>query len=175
MRTFGVICDPESSMSTECERIAHHLADTINGQAWYGDSLQQVLKGVNARQAQAHPIPNAHSTWELLRHVESWVKFALGAVEGVPIPAWPGMPVELDWPAVADNSESETAWKKTVDSFFSHHSKLVETVRNLSDERLEATVPGRNYNFYRLFHGTIQHAVYHAGQIVMLKKMTAQD
>jgi hypothetical protein len=94
-----------------------------NGKAWYGDSLRQILDGVSAKQAYAHPVPDAHSIWELLCHVESWVKFALGAVDGVPIPPWPAMPVELDWPAVTDTREP--AWKQVVDSFFSHHLKLV--------------------------------------------------
>jgi hypothetical protein len=32
-------------------------------------------------------------------------------------------------------------------------------------------VPGRNYTFYRLFQSTMQHAVYHAGQSALLKRM----
>jgi DinB superfamily len=156
-------------MNKECTRIAHQLASTISGEAWYGDSLRQILDGVKAKQAQAHPIPGAHSIWELLCHVEAWVKFSLGAVDGIPIPQWPGMPVELDWPPVADTSER--AWKHTVDSFFSHHRKLVDAIQALSDERLAATVPGRTYNFYQLFQGNVQHAIYHGGQITLLKKM----
>ena len=120
-------------------------------------------------QAQAHPIPNAHSIWELLCHVEAWVKFAIGAVAGVPIPAWPSMPPELDWPAITDTGD--IAWNRTVDSFFSQHLKLIETIKAFSDERLDAIVPGRTYTFYRLFQSTTQHAVYHAGQIALLKKM----
>jgi len=119
-------------MNTECNRIAHQLASTINGDAWYGDSLEKMLNDVTAKQAQARAIPSAHSIWELLCHVDAWVNFTLGAVQGVPIPAWPGMPVELDWPAVTDTSER--AWKHAVDSFFSN-------------------------------------AIYHAGQIALLKKI----
>ena len=155
-------------MNTECIRIADQLASTISGEAWYGDSLRQILKDLNATQAQAHPIPNAHSIWELLRHVEAWVKFAIGAVDGVPIPPWPAMPAELDWPVVTETGEP--AWQQTVDSFFSHHLRLVETIKTFPDERLDSIVPGRTYNFYRLFQSTTQHAVYHAGQIALLKK-----
>jgi hypothetical protein len=158
-----------ASMSTECNRIASQLASTISGEAWYGDSLRQILEGVTAKQAQSHPIPNAHSIWELLCHLEAWVRFALGAVDGVPIPAWPAMPVELDWPAVSDTSEA--AWQQAVSSAVSQHLKLVETIKAFPDERLEATVPGRTYNFYRLFQSTTQHAVYHSGQIALLKKL----
>jgi len=156
-------------MNTECNRIAHQLDSTINGDAWYGDSLQNIINDVTANQAQARAIPSAHSIWELLCHVDAWVNFTLGAVQGVPIPAWPGMPVELDWPAVTDTSER--AWKHAVDSFFSNHLRLVETIKTFTDDRLEATVPGRTCNFYRLFLGVTQHAIYHAGQIALLKKI----
>jgi uncharacterized damage-inducible protein DinB len=155
-------------MSTESNRIAYQLASTVNGEAWYGDSLRQILENVTAEQAQARPIPNAHSIWELLCHMEAWVKFALGAIDGVPIPPWPAMPVELDWPPVTDTSQP--AWNQAVNSFFSHHLRLVEKIKTFPDERLDANVPGRTYNFYRLFQSTTQHAVYHAGQIALLKK-----
>ena len=155
-------------MSTECNRIGQQLASTINGDAWYGDSLQKILNDVTAKQAQARAIPSAHSIWELLCHIDAWVHFTLGAVQGAPIPAWPGMPVELDWPTVTDTSER--AWKHAVDSFFSNHLRLVETIKTFTDERLETTVPGRTYNFYRLFLSATQHATYHAGQIALLKK-----
>jgi len=158
-------------MSTECNRIAHQLSSAINGDAWYGDSLQRILHDVTAGQAQAHAIPGAHSIWELLCHLDAWVNFTLGAVHGVPIPAWPGMPVELDWPVVTDTSER--AWKQVIDSFFSSHLRLVETIKNFTDERLEAIVPGRAYNFYRLFLGATQHVTYHAGQIALLKKTSS--
>ena len=160
---------PGLNMSTECNRIAWQLASTINGEAWYGDSLRQILKDATAKQAQAHPVSNAHSIWEIVCHVEAWVKFALGAVDGVPIPAWPAMPVELDWPAITETSDP--AWKFAVESLLSHHFKLVETIKTFTDDRLEAAVPGRTYNFYRLFQSTTQHAVYHSGQIALLKKI----
>jgi hypothetical protein len=155
-------------MTTECNRIAYQLASTINGEAWYGDSLREILAGVTAEQAQGHPISSAHSIWELVIHLEAWVNFADGAVQGVPIPPWPAMPKELDWPPVTEASEK--AWQVEVASFFASHLKLVEAIKGFSDERLESTVPGRTYNFYRLFQSTTQHAVYHSGQIALLKK-----
>jgi hypothetical protein len=168
-----IIAAINPNMTPECRRIADQLASTINGEAWYGDSLQEILRDVTASEAQARPIPGAHSIWELVFHIDSWVKFALGTVSGVPIPPWPGMPVELDWPSITD--ASAPAWTRAGESFFSHHLELVEMIKAFSDERLEAIVPGRTYNFYRLFQSTIQHAVYHAGQIALLKKIRTKD
>src|ERR1041385_4948522 len=156
-------------MNTECHRIAYQLASTINGEAWYGNSLREILTDVTAKQAQGHPIADAHSIWELLYHVEAWVKFTIGAMDGTPIPPWPAMPVELDWPQVTETNER--AWRQSVDSFFGQHSRLTEKINDFTDEGLEAAVPGRASNFYRLFQSTTQHAVYHAGQIALLKKM----
>ena len=156
-------------MTTECNRIAYQLASTINGEAWYGDSLREILNGVTAEQAKAHPIPNAHSIWEIVVHVNAWIKFFSGAIQGTPIPAWSTMPKELDWPPVKDMNEQ--AWKQAISTFFDEHLRLVETIKSFGDERLEATVPGRTYNFYRLFQSATQHAVYHSGQIALLKKM----
>lgn len=156
-------------MNTECNRIASALASAIKGDAWYGDSLHKILDNVTAKQAEAHPISNAHSIWELVLHVEAWVKFCLGAVQGTLIPVWSTMPKEQDWPPVSDTGE--LAWKQAVSSFLSSHLRLGEALKTLSDDRLETTVPGRPYNFYHLFQGMIQHAVYHGGQIALLKKM----
>lgn len=155
-------------MTTECTRIAYALASAINGEAWYGDSLREILDKVTAQQAQARPIANAHTIWELVAHIEAWVVLAEGAVQGKPIPSWSTMPKEMDWPPVGETSEQ--AWKQAVQSFLAIHLGLVEAIKTLSDDRLEAIVPGRTYNFYHLFQGMIQHAVYHGGQIALLKK-----
>ena len=44
-------------MNTECNRIAYALASAINGEAWYGDSLREILDKVTAKHAQARPLP----------------------------------------------------------------------------------------------------------------------
>src|SRR5215469_8018118 len=155
-------------MNTECRRIADQMASTVNGNAWYGDSVREILNGVTAKQAEARPIANAHSIWELIVHLEAWVKFNLGAIQGTPIPPWPAMPKELDWPPVTQTGEA--AWKQAVESFFANHLMLIEAIKGFGDDRLKSNVPGRSYDFYHLFQGTTQHAVYHSAQIALLKK-----
>jgi hypothetical protein len=79
------------------------------------------------------------------------------------------MPKEQDWPPVTAGSED--SWQQAVDSLRSNYRKLVEEIKTVGDERLDAIVPGRAYNFYHLFQSMMQHAVYHSGQISLLKKM----
>jgi hypothetical protein len=155
-------------MDTECKHIAEQLSSTLNGEAWYGDSVRKILEGVTSARALSHPIPSAHSIWDLVHHVDAWCKFAYGAVNGIAIPGWPDMPQEQDFPPVIDKGDE--AWQQSLQSLFTNHMKLVEAIRGFGDARLEDMVPGRPYKFYRLFQSTTQHAVYHAGQIALLKK-----
>jgi uncharacterized damage-inducible protein DinB len=156
-------------MNTECERSALELASTINGEAWYGDSLREILEGVTAEQARAHPVPNAHSIWEIVVHLDAWIQLFSGAMHGTPIPAWPAMPAEQDWPPV--NARTDDAWAASVRSLFEHHLRFAERMKSFGDERLQSTVPGRTYNFSRMFQSASLHAAYHTGQIALLKKM----
>lgn len=36
---------------------------------------------------------------------------------------------------------------------------------------LDAAVPGKAYDVYFLLHGVIQHTLYHAGQIALMKRI----
>ena len=47
---------------------------------------------------------------------------------------------------------------------------LAEGLEALTDEDLARTVPGSNFTFKQMIHGTIHHNLYHAGQINILKK-----
>src|SRR4051794_10782766 len=131
-------------MNSQCQRSADQLASTINGEAWYGDSLREILAGVTAERARAHPISDGHSIWEIVAHLNAWIEFYSGAVHGVPIPPWATMPKELDWPLSEDG---EQAWQECLRSCFENHSKFVDQMKSFGDERLNSTVPGRRYDF----------------------------
>jgi len=156
-------------MNISCSRSAEQLTSTISGQAWHGDSLREILEDVTAEEAQAHPVANVRSIWEIVLHLDAWVEFFSGAVRGTPIPAWATMAKAQDWPYIG--IVSDEAWERCVGSLLHHHSELAEAIEAFGDARLDATVPGRTYNFNRLFQSASLHAAYHAGQIALLKKM----
>ena len=158
-------------MNTECQRVANELASNLDGEAWYGESIREILNGVTAEQANARPVSDAHSIWEIVLHVDAWIRLYIEALEGTPIPEWKSMPKEMDWPPVTATGEDD--WKQAVSRLFNNHLEMVERIKSFDDERLESAVPGRTYTFYRLFHGATLHAVYHGGQIALLKKVAA--
>ena len=157
-------------MNTECLHIAEEIRATFEGDAWYGESVQVILRGVTAAQAFAHPIANAHSIWELVLHVSAWAQAAVEALKGVPIPRGP-WPAERDFPPITERNEA--AWQQAVNKLLSIHRDFWQAIEKFEDTRLTEKVPGRSYTFYQLFLGWGQHAVYHAGQIALLKKAQA--
>ena len=152
-------------MNTECSRIADQLRRAFSGNAWHGPALRELLANVTAEQAVASPLPAAHSIWELVLHIEVWAHAAREATKGTPMPKIVG--TEEDWRSAGN---SAAAWTSTQDRLFSTAEQLAQAVERFGDDRLQEIVPGRKYDFYYLFHGIVQHSLYHGGQIGMLKK-----
>jgi len=153
---------------SEAARIADQLRRAFRGDAWHGDSVFEILEGVTAAQAAARPIARAHTIWELVLHVAAW--------DGAVLRRLGGVAVELsdaeNFPTVTDASEA--AWRKALAQVRRVHEELVEAVSILPDSRLDEMVPGKegaHYTFYYMLHGVVQHELYHAGQIALLKKM----
>jgi uncharacterized damage-inducible protein DinB len=150
---------------TETHRINSQLKRAQEGQAWHGPSLRELLDGVTAEQAAAKPIPNAHSVWELVNHIIAWEQIAKRRLEGAGEIA---VPDEVNFPPVTDASDE--AWQATRRSLEASNRGLRESIKKIDDPKLEELTPGTAYSIYVLLHGVIQHDLYHAGQIALLKK-----
>ncbi len=154
-------------MKTECLRIADQLRRAFEGKAWHGPSLKELLADVTDEQACAHPMAAAHSIWELVLHIEVWAKAGLQSMGGVPMPKIVG--TVQDWPQVSDPGAA--AWLQATGRMYDTMSQLSRAIEQFGDARPPEIVPGRpQYDYYVLFHGIIQHSLYHAGQIALLKK-----
>lgn len=151
--------------SSEIPRILDQLHRTFEGAAWHGDSVMKVLEGVTAEQAAQRPLENAHSIWELVLHMTTWKNVARWRIEHhdhVPTE-------EENFPAVTDTSDD--AWRLALERLVDAHLKLYDAVLRMTEEQLDEEFPpnGQLSHYVRL-HGVIQHDLYHAGQIALLKK-----
>jgi len=150
---------------SEAARIADQLRCAFEGSAWHGPAVLELLSDIDATTAASHPMPEAHSIWELVLHITAWD----GAVNRRIVTR---KAVTLNdaqnFPKVKDKSRA--AWKETIALLKTTHKALVKTVAALPDSRLTDRVPGKNYNVYFMLHGVAQHELYHAGQIAILKK-----
>ena len=152
-------------MNAESLRIADQLRRAFAGDAWHGSPLRDLLAGVTSDEARARPLRHVHNIGELVLHIDVYLHVAFEATRGVPMPKLYG--TERDWPALHD---SAAAWTAAQDRMFQNAEKLAAAIDRFDDANLQAIVPGRAYDFYFLFHGIVQHSLYHGGQIAMLKK-----
>jgi len=153
---------------TEVERIADQLQRAFDGDAWHGPSLIALLEDVTASQAAARTVSNAHSIWELVSHIAAWERAGLRRLGGDRAE----LSDDENFPSTVHASEQ--AWVQTKEALKSGHDELHQAVIALDDSRLEQPiVPGLS-TIYVTLHGIVQHTLYHAGQIAILKKAKAR-
>lgn len=145
-------------MKGELER-AHY------GEAWHGPALRVSLAGVTSEMAAARPIPDAHSIWEIVTHVNVWLSEVRQRLQREARDLTP----EQDWPPA--NGAGDAAWERTLAALDEAHGQLRDAIGGLSEEQLREKVGGTQYSAYVMLEGAIQHHAYHAGQIALLKKM----
>ncbi len=153
---------------SEVERIRDQFRRAFDGEAWHGPSVLALLKGVTAAQAAARPIPGAHTIWELTQHIRAWEGACLRRLNGDPAQ----LPDSEDWSDVNDHSEA--AWEQTKQKLTETHQQLLEALESVDDARLDQPImthPEIPFSStYVTLHGGVQHDLYHAGQIAILKK-----
>ena len=147
------------------QRLADQIRRSHDGEAWHGPSLAEILDGLTAKEAAAHPIQGAHSIWELVVHVAIWQKHILDRVQRGGMAE---IPDELDWPKVGEASEA--AWKAALADLKKQNEDLARVVEKLDDAKLNSQVKGKDYDFHFMLESVPHHNLYHAGQIALLKK-----
>jgi uncharacterized damage-inducible protein DinB len=148
----------------EIELIADQLNRAFDGDAWHGPALMEVLDGIHATTAAAHPIPEAHSIWELVLHLATWERVITRRIQGETL-----MPSdEENFPQV--QQPTNAAWQDALQTLRTTHSELMQLVSSMKESQLNERVPGKDYDLRFMLTGAVQHAAYHGGQIALLKK-----
>ena len=141
------------------------LRRAFEGDAWHGPSLLETLDGVHVADAAQHPIPGAHSIWELVLHLSGTYGLVLRRLEGDDTP----LAALEDWPIPP--AATEEHWQRDVAELRTLHERLRRAVLAFPVARLfEPIVANPPYPAFTQFIGLTQHDLYHAGQIVLLKR-----
>lgn len=159
----------EQPNNDELLRIIDLLNTTYEGEeTWHGPSLAEVMRDVTPDIAGLRISPNTHSIAELLFHMTSWRIFCVKKMQGdavfdilTPEKNFGQLPEKIDdfeWEALQ------------MELSLSQEELINELDKRDEDDFLEEIVPGRDYTYYDLLHGIINHDIYHSGQIMILKK-----
>jgi uncharacterized damage-inducible protein DinB len=156
----------------EIDRILDQRHRAYSGDAWYGSSVRDALFGVDAPQAAMRPIAEAHTIWEIVLHLTSWTReitrrLQQGNAQDPVDGDWPPMPVPAD----------EPAWNTSLNALEAAHAALVAAMKQVDERRYDDVIgdervreTGGGVSYYVTLHGIIQHDIYHAGQIALLRK-----
>ncbi len=153
---------------SEIKRIEDQLRRAFEGGAWHGPSVLEVLKGVTATQAAARPIAGAHSIWEIVLHIAAWEGAIRRRLDGDRAE----LQDEEDWPPVKE--QSEYAWGQARAFLEEGHRRLRAAIANTEESRLDEPILPNMSSVYVSLQGAVQHDLYHAGQIAILKKATTE-
>jgi uncharacterized damage-inducible protein DinB len=149
---------------TEPERLEQQLRQSFEGEAWHGPSLREALDGVTPEEAARHPIPGAHSIWELVLHLASTYSLVLRRLNGDATDLSP----EEDWPTV--EAPTPENWTAALNVLRSLNEQLRVAVRRFNPDALDQLMGNLRYSAYSQFIGVTQHDLYHAGQVVLLRR-----
>jgi len=149
-----------------------HLADTLRrayeGDAWHGPSLSEIMEGIDAVKASTK-FGDAHTIWELTLHIASWLNIVRRRMEGEVL-GDSNLTMQDDWPP-APHEVTDARWHATREALREASDKLVSTVAAFPEKQLDEMVPAKDYTYSVMLHGAAQHALYHGGQIALLKKL----
>ena len=159
-----------------------HLRECQHGGAWHGPAFDEALAAFSPREAAAHPVPGAHSAWELALHATAWTREVARRLEAGVVAA---LPSEGDWPA-APSGEAVTAaaWAETRVAASAAVEDLVARAVQLGHAltgRLHLPVPrppnetpddalGTRHDYGAMLAGLAAHLAYHAGQLAILRR-----
>ena len=147
---------------SETERIARLLEQTFEGKAYYGPSVMATLEDVTVDEATQKPCDSAHTILEIVLHLAAELIYASAVIEGT-AGHWDDSSTWLD-----AGDASEDTWKRAVEGLKRANRSLVHAVMGLDDAILDKKPVRVMGPYYVMLHGTIQHSVFHAGEISLL-------
>jgi uncharacterized damage-inducible protein DinB len=156
--------------SPEVRVVLAFLDQAYDHQSWHGTNLRGSLRRVSVEQAAWRPAPQRHNIWETAVHAAYWKYTAWRRLTGTargsfPLKGsnWFRRPEEM----------SERAWRTEIALLDRTHAQLREAVAGLSSRGLHVTPAGSKVSNLALLSGVAAHDFYHAGQIQLLKRLSA--
>ncbi len=157
-------------MTAEIQSIIRELKLVMNGEPWFGQSVDAIFKTIDSKNVYKKPGKNAHSLIQLLYHMINWAEFTLAQITDKATDV--SFFEKNDW---IDINSTEHSWEKGSQLLNTIHQEIVRALENKHDDFLDEVVSYRQYDFRFLLNGLIQHDIYHLGQIAYLNKLLAAE
>jgi len=141
------------------EDFISELKATYEGEPWFGESFQTKVNSITEEQALKQPKTGEHSIAQVVSHMEFWRRAVLAKIRGENVAEFTGDNPE-NWPSA--ESMKKKGWESIRTSFSATHAALIASLGQ--SDSLPLNLAGE-------LAGTMQHDVYHIGQIGFIKKL----
>jgi uncharacterized damage-inducible protein DinB len=155
----------------ETRNIVELIERLMTGDPWHGPGVARILEGVTAEMAARRPPGGAHTIWELVLHMTGWAREVTARLGGRAAQE----PEAGDWPDIG--APTADRWRGAQAALFTAYEELSRVVGAMDAGTLARPVVdlrdnalGTGLSHYVTLHGVIHHAVYHAGQIALVKR-----
>ena len=109
-------------------------------------------------------VKSAHTIWELVDHLGSWNTIVAARLAG----GKPAVTPDLNFPKTP--RPTSAAWKKSLARLAASQRRFRAAVAKFPESQLGRIRAGTKSSWNVLIHGQIQHQLYHAGQIALLRR-----
>ena len=145
--------------------IATQIREVYEGGNWTDVSIAETIKDVNWEQAKQRTAGSSNTIASLLHHLYYWNGILMQRLQGHNpiIPETNGFDV--------NEIKNENDWKLLIEKTHQSFRQLAEAAANFPEEKLAEKYAARGSSYYKNLQGIVEHAHYHLGQIVILKKL----
>lgn len=148
----------------EAETISRSLTTLHSGKPWHGPSFKLILADITPAMA-ATRIKGAHSIWELLEHMRGWIDVVILRLDGHAIDE----PPDGDFPTPP--KPTAATWSAAIQRYERSQRQLQARLKMMTTRDWNRKLPGRPYPASVMLSGILNHNLYHAGQIAVLKRL----
>jgi hypothetical protein len=150
------------------EQIARNLRDVHFGGNWTAVNLKESLAGISWQQATTK-VYSFNTIAALVYHINYYVCAASMVLRREPLNA--SDKYSFDHPAIL----SQQDWENLLDKSWMDANNFATLIEQLPESKLEEDFSDGKYGtYFRNIQGVIEHAHYHMGQIVLIKKLLLQ-
>ncbi|HZD31556.1 MAG TPA: DinB family protein [Candidatus Angelobacter sp.] len=154
---------------SEIARILDQYDRALHRDAWHGDPVWKILAGVNPRRAFRRLSPATHSIWELVMHMAFWETAVHRRLRKLPKQSVK----KLNFPALPEPTAAN--WNYALGTLRASNVAFRETLAQLDETELDKPLSSARKSVYVEVHGVIQHHLYHAGQMAVLRKILMEN
>jgi hypothetical protein len=143
--------------------VAKHIEEVVHGN-WTDIYLGDVIGDISFSEAVTIVPGTTNSIAMLVYHIGFYNGIAMERLKG-------NNPAINEANGLDIDISDDTAWQELKATCLTSFKQLAAAVACLPDEKLWEFTPAGQDSFYKTLHGISEHAHYHFGQIVLLKKI----